>query len=345
MGRLAARFATLAAALNLAACSGGAVDSVTLPDSGIGQLRAESSILRLERIVDRSDTLHVSGIHLRYAVDTEGEEPPTIGGMRLPNLQGETLRAYLGTACADGRCVVDDTLVTIETEWDPRTVINAQDLIDPSVDVDARQVAVGSAGGFDNARTAGVFEIGERIPDPCGNGPCRVSAAVVPAATGYGLWGNYGYAAVEVAGGFWSGEVDLNLFGRAVGQIPFEGEVSYAWAYATGNATGTNPTSGRARWQGIAEAASTHRLERRRGTVLVTVSDLSNPLVSVEIYVEGRAIGSERWVDMPLAEGHFVTGTAGSDYLEGSFHGPEHSEAYGVFDTAAYIGAFGARRD
>ena len=72
---------------------------------------------------------------------------------------------------------------------------------------------------------------------------------------------------------------------------------------------------------------------------------MSNPQASVKIDVEGYAIGSEGWDDIPLADGHFVIGTAGSDYLARNFHGPDHSETYGVFDTEAYIGAFGARRD
>ena len=29
---------------------------------------------------------------------------------------------------------------------------------------------------------------------------------------------------------------------------------------------------------------------------------------------------------------------------EGNFYGPAHSEAYGVFDTGDYTGAFGAKR-
>ena len=244
MERLAALFVTLAAALILTACGGGAGSSPTFPDAKLGQLRAESRLLQLERIVDRVGTLLISGFHIRYAIDAEGDEPPIILGRSLPNLQGETLRDYLNTSCADARCVVDDTLVNINTEWDRRTVINVQDLIDPSVDIDPSQVAVGSPGGFDTVRTPGVFDISSSIPDPCGSDACDVSAAVVPAATGYGLWGSYGYAAVEVADGFWSGQVHLSSLGRQVGELSFEGELSYAWAYAIGDATGTNPTSG-----------------------------------------------------------------------------------------------------
>lgn len=345
VGRLAALFVTWATALTLTACGGGAGDSSTLPDAEFGQVKAESRVLQLERIVDRSDTLLITGFHIRYAIDTEGDEPPAILGRSLPNLQGETLRDYLHTSCADGRCVVDDTLVNINTEFDRRTVINVQDLLDPSVDIDPSHVALGSPGGFDTALTPGIFDIRASVPDPCGNDACNVSAAVVPVATGYGLWGSHGFAAVEVANGFWSGQVHLSFLGKAVGELSFEGELSYAWAYTIGGAAGTNPTSGRATWRGIAEAVSTRTFARRRGTALVTVRDMSNPQASVKIDVEGYAIGSEGWDDIPLADGHFVIGSPGSDYLEGKFHGPDHSETYGVFDTEAYVGAFGAKRD
>ena len=57
-----------------------------------------------------------------------------------------------------------------------------------------------------------------------------------------------------------------------------------------------------------------------------------------------HSIGAPGWADMPLAGGRFTAGTAGADYLGGHFHGPAHEEAWGVFDTADYIGAFGAKR-
>jgi len=64
----------------------------------------------------------------------------------------------------------------------------------------------------------------------------------------------------------------------------------------------------------------------------------------VEIDVPGFAIDSPAWADMPLVDGGFASGSSGTDRLEGNFHGPDHSETYGVFDTGAYVGAFGAKR-
>ena len=116
-------------------------------------------------------------------------------------------------------------------------------------------------------------------------------------------------------------------------------------AYAVGAASGTNPGgTGSATWSGVAEAASTRTFERRQGSATVTIADLSRPRVGVEIDVPGFAIGSPAWADMQLADGGFATGSAGADRLEGNFHGPDHDEAYGVFDTGAHVGAFGAKR-
>ena len=58
----------------------------------------------------------------------------------------------------------------------------------------------------------------------------------------------------------------------------------------------------------------------------------------------GHTIGAPGWADMALAAGGFASGTAGTGYLAGKFHGPAQQEAWGVFDTADYIGAFGAKR-
>ena len=48
---------------------------------------------------------------------------------------------------------------------------------------------------------------------------------------------------------------------------------------------------------------------------------------------------------MPLSAGRFTAGRPGGGWLRGDFHGPDHEEAWGVFDTTDYIGAFGAKRE
>ena len=42
--------------------------------------------------------------------------------------------------------------------------------------------------------------------------------------------------------------------------------------------------------------------------------------------------------------GRFAGGRAGRDQLTGWFAGPGHAEAWGVFNTGAAVGAFGATR-
>ena len=43
--------------------------------------------------------------------------------------------------------------------------------------------------------------------------------------------------------------------------------------------------------------------------------------------------------------GFFEKGTAGDDFIEGRSYGPDHEEAWGVFDTCDYVGAFGAKKE
>ncbi len=67
--------------------------------------------------------------------------------------------------------------------------------------------------------------------------------------------------------------------------------------------------------------------------------------LTMAIGVFGQAIGAPGWADMPLVGGRFATGAAGTDYIAGAFRGPDQEEVWGVLDTGAYVGAFGARRE
>ena len=221
-----------------------------------------------------------------------------------------------GVSCAGARCVAADGTETA-----------VEDLTDPSgIELEAVEASLGARGGFDTATTSGRFEVSQTLPD----------LTVSPEVTSYGFWGAHGFAALALAAGPLS---------AASGGTAYSGDFRLAQAYAVGDATGTNPAGmGSATWTGIAEAAATGTLTRLQGTATVTIADLSRPRVGVSIDVPGHAIGAPGWADMPLGNGRFTVGTAGADYLEGNFHGPGHEEAWGVFDTADYLGAFGARR-
>lgn len=155
--------------------------------------------------------------------------------------------------------------------------------------------------------------------------------------TRYAFWAEHGFAAVEIG----SGDLAVELDGTT-----WSGTLSTAQAWTGGEAAGTDPAgTGSATWRGIAEAAGTATFERLQGSAEVRIADLSQPLVDVDIDLGDGAGGTAlRWAGMPLRDGRFAAGTAGADHLEGRFHGPRHQEAWGVFDTRAWIGAFGARR-
>ena len=261
----------------------------------------------LRGLLERHDTLLFSGVHSRYSLSAEGE-----------TVDSASVEAV---SCEGAGCIAGDG-----------TTIRARDLIDPSavVGVDAADESRrGSRGGFDTVTLEDSFEIVEM--------PSGITVTAALEVTNYGFWGEHGFAAVTIGTGPLSGEI---------GGTPITGEFGFVNAYAMGDATGTNPAGmGSATWRGIAEAASTGgTFERHQGSATVTIADLSQPRVGVAIDVPGHDIGAPGWSDMALSGGHFTAGTAASDYLAGNFHGPDHDEAWGVFDTEGYVGAFGAKR-
>lgn len=300
-----------AAALAPAACGGGgegggAAPPAVLSEAEIEQVRSDDRVVRLGEILARADALLLTSARARYSLE---------GG-------GETLAEDLVDAfsCVGARCEAADG-----------TAISVTDLTGSAAELDVRlsEAALGERGGFEAATTRGRFEITE-VADGV-----RVSAA--PTVHAYGFWGAHGYAALELGAGPLTGDAD----GTAL-----TGEFAFARAYAVGAASGSNPAgTGSATWSGVVEASPTGAFERLRGSVTLTIADLARPAsVGVSVDVPGHAINRPGWADVPLAAGRFSTGTAGTDYLEGNFHGPGGEEAWGVFDTTGYLGAFGAKR-
>ena len=137
----------------------------------------------------------------------------------------------------------------------------------------------------------------------------------------------------------------MEIISGSLGDDAFSLGMSGATAYVFGDRNPTNPGgTGSATWSGPAEAASTRTFERREGKATLTIPDLALPRIGAEIEVDGNDISKPSWKDMALSRGRFTAGTAGQDYMAGNFHGADHEEAYGVFDTGAYVGAFGAMR-
>lgn len=157
-----------------------------------------------------------------------------------------------------------------------------------------------------------------------------------PSIDSYGVWGESGSVYLQVIDGPIVGTAD---------EEAITGLLQQTSAFVMGQAAGTNPSGlGRATWQGLAEVISTSTFERGQGTVTLTIADLLNPLVDVDIVVPGFVIDDTPWGAIPVTDGRFMTGTVGTDYLDGDFYGPNHDEAYGVFDLGDYLGGFGATR-
>ncbi len=264
----------------------------------------KARVARLETLREGADTLRMTGLHARWSLAAEGEE----------DIEDAFVEPV---TCSGARCEAADG-----------AALAARDLLDLSgIGPGAGAAETGARGGLDTVRTTGGLALTETLPG--------LTVTVSPRATSWGFWGAHGFAALTLGTGPLSAEVE----GTAM-----RGTFSLARAWAAGAASGSNPAGAwRATWTGIAEASPTGAFERRQGTATVTVADLSRPRVDVDIALDG-VDAPLTWTGMPLAAGRFTAGTAGTDYLEGHFHGPAHEEAWGVFDTRDYLGAFGAKR-
>ncbi len=293
-----------ATVLTLGACSGG---SSTGSGTGGPAASDDPRLATLSGIFERADTLLFTGQHATWSL--------TAGGQTIADTMAEAV------TCTGARCVAADGTAT-----------TVRELAEAFGGGAARggEATLGMRAGFDTAATTSEFEVTEDLSD--------VTVTAAPEAMSYGFWGEHGFAAVTLAAGTLSGEIDGDAF---------SGDFELATAWAAGDATGTNPGGvGGATWSGIAEAVETDDFRRLRGTATVSIEDLSQPSVDVSIDVSGHTIGAPGWADMPLSAGRFTAGTpGGGDWLSGAFHGPDHEEAWGAFDTTDYIGAFGAKRE
>ena len=309
------RFAVVTMLLLLAGCGGdGGDNGVEMPEDGT-PLASDERGKRLVRIVERANTLLVPGAHVDYAVSISEQTK-----------EGSLFEAV---SCEGITCSADGLN---DLELDLRA------FIDLDIDISVSEANLQSRDGFDTADVKGnldISDIGIQLP--------VITLTEIPEVQVYGFWGEHGMAGLGLADGPYAGQVNAELF-----DIPFDGHMKVAIPFALGDVPGTNPSgTGSATWTGIAEAVSPRTFMRREGTAILTIADLSllQPTVSVAIDIDEEPIDKPGWRDMPLAGGHFKYGTAEADYLEGNFHGEEHSEAYGVFDTDTFTGAFGAKRD
>ena len=309
MKQLLAITASIASVVALAACVTDGDGPTPLTQEELAQVRTDPRIVRAERILDRADTLLVPALYADVTVSAEGQT-------------GDASVALRG-ACSGTQCYLtgpdpDDTMT-----------LNLDELgfTDPDPDAQIVRFQLGERGGFDTALVEGASQLSEDISG--------ADFAVGAAAVNYGFWAEHGFASVIIASASISATTDA---GEDV-----QADFTAALAYAAGDASGSNPAGmGSATWRGIAEAVETRTYQSRFGTATVTIPDLARPTVDVDIAIAGRRIGSAAWSGIPLRAGRYETGISGRDWLVGNFFGPAHQETYGVFDTGAYVGAYGA---
>lgn len=310
-------FVVVTLLLLLAGCGGdGGDNDVEMPDDEMLSLASDERGKRLVRIVERANTLLVPGAHVRYSVSALG--------------QTEEDSLFGAVSCEGIKCSAEDVS-------DVELALSA--FVDLDSDVSVSEANLQSRDGFDTADVKGnldLSDLGVLLP--------VITLTEIPEVQVYGFWGEHGMAGLALADGPYAGQIDDD---ETVFAIPFNGHIEAVIPFALGDASGTNPSgTGSATWTGIAEAVSPRTFRRREGTATLKIMDLSlpQPTVSVSIDIDGSPIDKPGWTDMSLAGGRFKFGTAEADYLEGNFHGKEHSEAYGVFDTDTFTGAFGAKR-
>ena len=318
VARITTLIAAGAAALTLAACSGGGGGGgEDIPDPV--DLLQDDRVMGLQRVVERSDNLLVPSLQVGYSISRDG-------GTRREEM----------SFFQDASCSGPTTCETEDTNGATGSPLTLRNLMDFSnFELGPAEVVLDSRGGFDTVDIGADIDVSGSLPDKYIN-------VTLPDARSYGFWGMHGFAGVVIGDGPVSGE---ELDGQDT--HPIEGKFSFGLAFAMGSVSGTNPRGvGSLTWDGIVEAVSTRTFERRPGTVEVIIADLTqDPLhVSVNVEVDDSRVGPPEWSNVEMAGGHFLHGSvADRDYLEGNLHGPNQEEAYGVFDTGSYTGAFGAR--
>ena len=302
-------FLGAALALVLVACGGGGGSSSS-PTTGSGNVGVPNTpaTQRVATIAQHADSLLIPSQQVDVTIRVQG--------------QSDTLRTAERFRCAGVRCTGTQTGIFVDLDGVGNIVAVP------------RNVRLGSRAGFDTTTYSvdSLKAVGDLVNEFPG---LRIDR--LPPTTAWGFWGEYGVGVISALSGNFSGRYD---------GVAFNGTMSSAISLALGETSGTNPSGiGSATWDGVAEAVSLRSYTRQQGTASIEIADLSNPRASVDVQLSGRSIGSSAWDNMPLSGGEYGAGSVGRDFLKGKFHGPNHEETYGVFDTGTWVGAFGAKRE
>ena len=165
----------------------------------------------------------------------------------------------------------------------------------------------------------------------------------------------------------YGGWLDYNAFFTTIGKTyietrPSQGIIrTHKFAASIGQASETRPIDGSAYWEGAVAGVYSDLPIGVRGKASLTMdftdaemdvtfsrlrfgNILADPpkvvVFPILSQIEGEDLPAMRWRDLPVsADGRFGDAT-----LQGSFYGPNHDEAGGVFDRDNLVGAFGTKR-
>ena len=233
------------------------------------------------------------------------------------DVHSDVLDSYTYFTCSGTNCVTPDG-----------AVIALQDILaetETLAAADSEVTDFETRSGFYTVRYSGGMDIGDLLPR------LQISGDSVESL---GFWGDHGMASVGTAEATISG----SLGGVQIDQLAF----SMNAGSVVGDATGSNPATS-ATWRGIAEAYDAAG-KTGSGTATLTVDLSGLPIVDAEIRIGLTQIGSSDWSNIPLSGGRFETGQGFDDHIVGDFHGPNHEEAWGTFDTTDWSGVFGAKK-
>lgn len=127
------------------------------------------------------------------------------------------------------------------------------------------------------------------------------------------------------------------------------GATAVFFGTSVGTESGSAPLSGSAIWRGFMtglDASDVANARRLQGDALLTANFAASSLDVRFTNVRDEDLGHRadiRFDDVPLTASGFAR--RGADrQVSGTFYGPDHVEAGGVFEAGGVVGAFGARR-
>ena len=294
--------------LVVGACGGGGGDGPTTTEPPtITEPPRDERIVRLEGIVERADSLFISGEN--YLITT-------------PPLPRYAIR-FRPSFCGQGSCFMIEETASGAAPYDYTLEQHLANLGFDAEEIDDTVFTLGQRDGMDTL----VHSSTDTLTDAGSTYDLTFEE--------YGFWGDHGFASIFLnTTSDTSGAGDSQI-GRAV-----------AFGDLTGSRPSV-AGGGSATWSGPAEAFDTAFHDRWEGTATITMPDLTGVRVDVDIVIEGLSITpASAWNDIIVgSDGEFDSFEHTDGRVLGAFYGPDHEEIFGAFDTFLYIGVFGAKRD